>query len=78
MLDSRVAAQPRRLKPLVRLGQAVVLGQSVHCISCGRADGYVPVGLPPGVIYLCGECEATYGVPPEMLARPDLDEQRVD
>lgn len=79
-LDSRVASPPRALKPLVRLGGAVILGQSVNCVSCGHQGGYVPIGLPPGVIYLCGtengcgcDCEGRYGVPPEMLARPDVD-----
>jgi hypothetical protein len=28
------------------------------------------------VIYLCGDCEATYGVPPEMLAVPDPPDYR--
>lgn len=76
-LDSRVAAPPRRLRALARIDGAVVLGQSVHCISCGSEDGFVPIGLPPGVVYICGDCEGTYGVPPQLLARPDLDEQRV-
>jgi hypothetical protein len=59
-------------------------GEPVYCLSCGHQDGYVTVDLPPGVFYLCGvaapcgcECERTYGVPPEMVTRPDLDEAMV-
>lgn len=75
MLDSR-AARPRGIRELVRRFGVKVLGEPVYCVSCGSLDGWVPIELPPGVIYLCGDCEHTYGIPPEMLARPDLDAQR--
>lgn len=56
------------------LGQ-VVYGEPVYCMSCGSRDGYVTIDLPPGVLYICGECETRFGVPPEMKARPDLDKE---
>jgi hypothetical protein len=74
-LDSR-AARPKGIRPISRLAGSLVLGEPVYCVSCGSLDGFVPTELPPGVIYLCGDCEATYGVPPEMLAVPDPPDYR--
>jgi hypothetical protein len=74
-IESR-SRRPRGIRELVRRFGVIVHGEPVYCVSCGSQDGYVPIGLPPGVIYLCGTCEATYGIPPEMLARPDLDAAR--
>jgi hypothetical protein len=71
-VDSR-ATIARTLRPLRRFAGSVQYGEPSYCVSCGRFDGFVTVGLPPGVIDICGECESTYGVPPEMTARPDLD-----
>lgn len=76
-LESR-ARRPRHstLRQIVRPEGFVVEGQPVLCTSCGSHDGWVPTELPPGVIYLCGECEAKFGVPDELSARADLDAQR--
>lgn len=74
-LDSRVH-RPRGIRALVRRAGAVVHGEPVYCLSCGRPDGYVPVELPPGVFYLCGECEARYGVPDALRRRDDLEQLR--
>ncbi len=76
-LDSR-AARPHGLRPLLRRFGAIILGQPVYCLSCGSQDGYVPVGLPPGVFYLCGACEGRYGVPDVLKRRPDLDAERTN
>ena len=53
---------------------SVAYGEPVFCLSCAKPDGYVTVDLPPGVFSLCGECETTFGVPAEMIARPDLNQ----
>jgi hypothetical protein len=73
-LDARLR-RPVGVKAIGRNLGSVVYGEPAFCVSCGRLDGYVTVGLPPGVIYLCGTCEGKYGVPPEMTARPDLDKE---
>ena len=84
-LDSRTT-RPIGVKPmgLAHLG-VPIFGQPVFCMSCGHQDGFVTVGLPPGVFYLCGfeapcgcECEKKFGVPPEMITkRDDLDLEMV-
>lgn len=77
-LDS-TALHPRNstLRGARRPEGFVIEVQPVHCLSCGKADGFVPTELPPGVLYICDECEAKYGVPPAMLTpRTDLDQQR--
>lgn len=74
-LDSR-AQVPRATKALARHLGVVRYGEPLYCLSCGRQDGWVTRDLPPGVMYLCAACEAAYGVPAAMTARPDLDAMR--
>jgi hypothetical protein len=78
-MHESTARRPRNstLRGVRRPEGFIVEVQPVLCVSCGRHDGYVPTELPPGVIYLCDECELKFGVPPEMLTpRTDLDQQR--
>ena len=84
-LDSRVGfsvgpagvVRPRGIRPLVRFGGVILHGEPIYCLGCGSQDGFCTIELPPGVFYLCGECEAKYGVPDEFYRRTDLDEARV-
>jgi len=64
-LDSR-SRVPHQTRALVRYKGTVLYGEPLHCHSCGSQDGWVTRDLPPGVIYLCDECEHRYGVPPEL------------
>ncbi len=73
-LDSRVRER-RSVRAIGRNLGSVAYGEPVFCVSCGSAGGHVTIDLPPGVIYLCGDCESTFGIPPEMKPRPDLDRE---
>jgi hypothetical protein len=75
-LDARLS-RPMGTRAIGRNLGNVVYGEPAYCASCGSLDGYVTLDLPPGVIYLCGDCERKFGVPPEMVTRPDLDEATV-
>lgn len=33
----------------------------IYCLNCGKRAGAVTVELPPGVIYICDECEERMG-----------------
>lgn len=72
LLDSRVRDR-RNVRAIGRNLGVVAYGEPVFCVSCGSVGGHVTIDLPPGVIYLCGECESAFGVPSEMNPRPDLD-----
>jgi hypothetical protein len=79
-VDSRIGfavgaagvVKPRGIRPLVRLHGVVLHGEPCYCLGCGSQDGFVTTELPPGVFYLCGNCEQKYGVPEEFHRRPDI------
>ena len=65
-MDSRVS-RPIGVKP-TPFGP----GEPIFCISCGAQEGYVTLGLPPGVFAVCSACEAKFGMPEEMFQKVEV------
>lgn len=67
-----------RLRRVVTIGAAGMVrtrirtffghkSQQIFCLSCGRSGGWVTIDMPPGVIFLCRDCERTKGKLPNEL-----------
>jgi hypothetical protein len=64
-LDSRL----RRRQPVYSPDG---LNERIYCTSCGLPAGYVTAELPPGVIYVCRDCEGKGALPAAAMKLPEL------
>lgn len=70
--DSRIKGVSAGAGGIVRPRKTLDGGlEVIYCLNCGKQAGVVTIELPPGVIYVCDECNERMGpLPLEAVSFP--------